>query len=48
MNQSLVAREFEFDSLRQRVFSFQGSLIGRVKNAHLAGIQHPRSTGERV
>jgi hypothetical protein len=33
-----VAREFEFDSLRQRVLSFRGSLISRVKNPHLAGI----------
>ena len=33
MNQSLVAREFEFDSLRQGVFSFRGSLITCVKNA---------------
>ena len=34
--------------LRQRVFSFRDSLICCVKNAHLAGIRHPRSTGELV
>src|SRR6266481_8758813 len=33
MNQSLVAREFEFDSLRQRVFSFRGSLISPLRAA---------------
>jgi hypothetical protein len=40
MNQSLVAPEFEFDSLRQRVLSFEGSLISRVKTAHLAAMPH--------
>ena len=43
-----VAREFEFTPLRQRVFSFRDSLIICVKNAHLAGIRHSRSTGELV
>jgi cytochrome P450 len=41
-----VAREFEFTPLRQRVFSFRDSLPLCLKNAHLAGIQHSRSTGE--
>jgi len=43
-----VARQFEFNSLQQRVFSFRDSLLLWVKNAHLAGIRHPTSTGEPV
>ena len=43
-----VAREFEFVSLRQRVMSYRGPLLLCVKKAHLAGIRHPRSTGEPV
>ena len=46
--QSKVAREFEFTLLRQRVFSFRDSLPLLLKNAHLAGIRHPKSTGEPV
>ena len=41
-------REFEFTSLRQRVFSFRDSLLSALKNAHLAGIRHSKSTGEPV
>jgi hypothetical protein len=41
-------REFEFTSLRQRVLSFRDSLPLRLKNAHLAGIRHQKSTGEPV
>jgi hypothetical protein len=41
-----VSCEFKFDLLRQRVFSFRDSLISCVKNAHLAGISEPKSTGE--
>src|SRR5882762_2512915 len=41
-----VACQFESHPLRQRVFSFRDSLISCVKNAHLAGIRHSRSTGE--
>jgi hypothetical protein len=37
MDESLVAREFEFDSLRQRVIIFLVSLISCIKSAHLAG-----------
>ena len=43
-----VAWQFEFTSLRQRVFTFRDSLPLRLKNAHLAGIRHPKSTGEPV
>ena len=38
--------EFEFTLLRQRVFSFRDSLPLCLKNAHLAGIRHSKSTGE--
>jgi hypothetical protein len=41
-----VAREFEFKALRQRVLSFQNSLILCLKNAHLAEIRRSWSTGE--
>jgi hypothetical protein len=43
-----VAREFEFISLRQRVFRFRDSLLLCVKKAHLAAISHSRSTGELI
>jgi len=43
-----VAREFEFNSLRHRVYRFRDSLLLCTKNAHLAGIRHARSTGEPV
>ena len=32
--------------IRQRVLSFRDSLALCLKNAHLAGIRHSRSTGE--
>src|SRR5713226_897617 len=43
-----VARGFESHPLRQRVFSFRDSLLLCLKNAHLAGSRHPKSTGEPV
>jgi hypothetical protein len=45
---SRVACQFESHSLRQRVFSFRASLPLCLKNAYLAGMRHPRSTGEPV
>jgi hypothetical protein len=42
------SRRFKSASLRRRVFSFRDSLLLCVKDAHLAGIRHPRSTGEPV
>jgi len=43
-----VARQFESHPLRQRVFSFRDSLPLSLKNAHLGGIRHSKSTGEPV
>jgi hypothetical protein len=41
-----ASKQFEFNSLRQRAFSFRDSPFNCGKNAHLAVISHPRSTGE--
>ena len=43
-----VARQFESHPLRQRVLSFRDSLPLWLKNARLAGIRYPKSTGEPI